>query len=157
MVKKIVIGADHGGFKLKESIKKSLKKSGYSVMDSGTDSDEACDYPLIGYDAAKKVSERKALKGIVICKSGIGMSMIANKLPGVRAGLCLTVEDAVSSRKHNDANILVLSASRTSDKKGIEITRKWLRTTALKGRHARRVKQMIEIEKKVFKKKRRTK
>jgi len=154
MVKKIVIGADHGGFKLKENIKKTLEKAGYSVIDSGTHSDAPCDYPLIGYDAAKKVSDKKAAEGIVICKSGIGMSIIANKLPGVRAGLCLTIGDAVSARQHNDANILVLSASRTSGKKGIEITKKWLSTKALKGRHARRVRQMIDIEKKVFKKRR---
>ena len=154
MVKKIAIGADHGGFVLKEEIKRTLEKAGYSVIDSGTYSDVACDYPLIGYDTAKKVSERKAPKGIVICKSGIGMSMVANKLPGVRAGLCLTINDAISARKHNDANVLVLSGSRTSEKDGIAIVKKWLSTKALKGRHARRVKQMIDIEKKIFKKRR---
>jgi len=90
--------------------------------------------------------------GIVICKSGIGMSIIANKLPGVRAGLCRTVEEARSAREHNDANILVLSANKVPPKKAIEIVKVWLKTEALKGRHSRRVKKIKDLEKKVFKK-----
>ncbi len=151
MAEKIVLGADHGGYRLKERIKGFLAAKGYKVEDAGTYSDEPCDYPLVGFDAAKKVSTGKVRKGIVICKSGIGMSIIANKLPGVRAGLCRTKEDAASSREHNDTNVLVLAASRTGEKEALEIAEVWLKTRALKGRHARRIRQISVIEKRVFK------
>ncbi|MDP8299647.1 MAG: ribose 5-phosphate isomerase B [Candidatus Tantalella remota] len=151
MAKKIAIGADHGGFKLKEAIKKILEAKKYKVYDMGTFSDESCDYPEYGFEVAKKVSTGGASQGIVICKTGIGMSVVANKLPGVRAGLCASLADAVSARKHNDTNILVLAAAKVSGKKAQDITRAWLRTEALKGRHGRRVKQIKDLEKKVFK------
>ena len=152
MDKRIAIGADHGGFALKESLKAMLERSGYSVEDVGAHSDRSCDYPEFGFEAARKVSARKAPRGIVICKTGIGMSIIANKLPGVRAGLCASVADAVSSRQHNDTNVLVLAASRTAQGKAKEIVRAWLKTAALKGRHARRVRQIKALEKKLYKK-----
>ncbi len=151
MAKKIAIGADHGGFKLKEALKKILESKKYKVYDMGTFSDESCDYPEYGFEVAKKVSTGGASRGIVICKTGIGMSVIANKLPGVRAGLCASLADAVSSRKHNDTNVLVLAAAKVSSRKAQDIARAWLRTDALKGRHGRRVKQIKELEKKVFK------
>lgn len=150
MAKKIAIGADHGGYELKEKIKTLLKKKGYSVEDVGGYSAESCDYPEFGYAAAKMVSEKKAARGIAICKSGIGMSMIANKVRGVRAALCVSVKDAVSSREHNDANVLVLGAGRTAPKKALEITEAWLKTRALKGRHSRRVKMIEKLERKEF-------
>ncbi len=152
MAKKIVVAADHGGFDLKEKIKKILKRKGYRVDDVGTHSGESCDYPEYGYNAAKKVSSKKTGRGIIICKTGMGMAMIANKVPGVRAGVCGSVADAVSSRQHNDANVLVLAAAKISSKKAIDITKAWLRAKALKGRHARRVRQINAIEKKEFKK-----
>lgn len=152
MVKKIVIGADHGGFLLKEQLKKALKKARYQIEDVGTDSPGSCDYPKFGFDAAKKVSAGKASRAIVICKTGIGMSIIANKLPRVRAGLCRSVEDAVSARKHNDTNVLVLASTKTGKGRATDIARAWLKTEALKGRHARRVRQIKEIEKKLYKK-----
>ncbi|MBU1084338.1 MAG: ribose 5-phosphate isomerase B [Candidatus Omnitrophota bacterium] len=154
MAKKIVIGSDHGGFALKEEIKKSFKKGKWAIKDVGPETSEPCDYPRYGYAAAKEVSEGRWKKGIVICKSGIGMSIIANKLPGVRAALCLTEKDAIGSRQHNDANMLVLAADRSSVNAHIKIVKTWLNTKSLKGRHARRVKQIKEIEKKVFKKRR---
>jgi ribose 5-phosphate isomerase B len=152
MAKKIAIGSDHGGFKLKEALKKILEAKKYTVYDMGTFSDEACDYPEYGFRAAKKVSTGGASRAIVICKTGIGMSIIANKLPGVRAGLCVSIADAVSARKHNDTNVLVLAASRVSSRKAQDIAKAWLRTDALKGRHGRRVNQIKKLEKKVFKK-----
>ncbi|MEA3489464.1 MAG: RpiB/LacA/LacB family sugar-phosphate isomerase [Candidatus Omnitrophota bacterium] len=151
MAKKVILAADHGGFSLKEKIKGMLTKSGYRVEDAGTYSARSCDYPEFGFSAAKQVSSRKADRAIVICKTGIGMSIIANKLPGVRAGLCGSVSDAVSSRQHNDTNVLVLAAKRVSAKKAMDTVRAWLRTRALKGRHAKRVRQIKELEKKVFK------
>ena len=151
MVKRISIGADHGGFALKEKIIKDLEKRGHKVQDEGTTSAGSCDYPQYGFDVAKKVSDRKADRGIVICKTGIGMSVIANKMPGVRAGLCRNIEEAISARQHNDTNVLVLAASKISSAKAIDVTRAWIKTKALGGRHAKRVRQIKELEKKVFK------
>ena len=152
MVKTIVIGSDHGGYELKKAIKSALEKKGYKIADVGSHSEKPCDYPELGFEAARQVALKKAWRGIVICKSGIGMAMVANKLPGVRAGLCLSVEDAASARKHNDANVLVLGAKKTRPKKALNIVETWLKTEALKGRHARRVRQIRAFEKKVFKK-----
>ncbi|MBD3379016.1 MAG: ribose 5-phosphate isomerase B [Candidatus Omnitrophica bacterium] len=152
MVKKIAIGSDHGGFRLKEKIKTELDSMGIKIMDEGPGTEDSCDYPLFGFGVAEKVALRKADRGIVICTSGIGMSIVANKLPGVRAALCATVEDAVSSREHNDANVLVLGAKRVTGPGAVRIAKVWLATKALKGRHARRVRQIKEIDKRVFKK-----
>lgn len=152
MAKRIAIGSDHGGFALKEKVIEILKKAKYTVKDLGPESKASCDYPAYGYDVARAVALKKADKGIVICTSGIGMSIVANKVPGIRAGLCTTVEDASSARRHNDANVLVLAARRTKGKKAEEIVKTWLKTKALKGRHARRVDQIKAIDRKVFKK-----
>ena len=152
MAKTVVIGTDHGGFELKEKIKKTLKRMCYKIDDAGACSPEASDYPIHGFDAAKKVSDGRAQRGIVICKSGIGMAIVANKLPGVRAGVCNSIADALSARQHNDTNVLVLAANKVSSKKALDITKVWLKTEALKGRHSRRVRQIKAFEKKVFKK-----
>ena len=154
MAKKIAIGADHGGFELKEKIKSVLKKAGHRVVDVGTFSSGSCDYPEYGFNVAGKVSERKADRGIVLCKTGIGMAIVANKMPGVRAGVCNSKADALSSRRHNDTNVLVLASTKVRGEKAVDITKIWLRTKALKGRHARRVRQIREMEKKIFKKRR---
>ncbi|MBF0493676.1 MAG: RpiB/LacA/LacB family sugar-phosphate isomerase [Candidatus Omnitrophica bacterium] len=150
MAKKIALGADHGGFLLKEKVKKFLLANNYKVVDAGTFSDAPCDYPEFGYSAAEFVSKKKAWRAIVVCKSGIGMSIVANKLSGVRAGLCTSVDDAASAREHNDTNVLVLSAKKTNIREALKIVEKWLMTEALPGRHARRVRAIKKIEKKVF-------
>jgi len=152
MAKRIAIGADHGGYKLKEEIKAMLKKARYKIQDMGTDSSDSCDYPEFGHKVAKQVSERKADKGIVICRSGIGMTIVANKVPGVRAGNCSTIREAKSAREHNDTNVLSLAADKISVSKAKDITKVWLKTKALKGRHARRVNQIKKQEKKDFRK-----
>ena len=152
MVKLIAIGADHGGFRLKEKIKTVLKKNRYKVKDWGTYSPEPCDYPEFGFAVAGEVSSGKASGGIVICKTGIGMAVVANKFPGVRAGVCNSVKDAVSARQHNDTNVLVLAATKVGNgKKALSIVKAWLTTKALGDRHARRVRQIRAFEKKVFK------
>jgi len=152
MAKKIIaIGSDHGGFSLKEKIKKLLEKKGYKIHDAGTCSEISCDYPEFGFEAAKKVSQKKAFRAIAICKTGIGMTIVTNKLPGVRAGVCGSKEDALSARRHNDINVLILAANKVSGPKAWKIVETWLKTGALKGRHARRVKQIRAFEKKVFK------
>ncbi|MBD3296712.1 MAG: RpiB/LacA/LacB family sugar-phosphate isomerase, partial [Candidatus Omnitrophica bacterium] len=126
----VAIGADHGGYRLKQQLKALLKKKRYRIIDVGGFSDDPVDYPEYGYAAAKMVSGGKADKAVVICKSGIGMSIIANKVPGVRAALCGSVKDAESSRKHNDANVLVLGADRNSRAVSLEIADVWFRTRA---------------------------
>ena len=129
---KIAIGADHGGFKLKEILKKFLRKKGHQVKDFGTYSEESYDYPIVG---------------ILICKTGVGMSIVANKIRGVRAALCDRIDIARSSRMHNDANVLILAANIVSAAKAKRIVGIWLSTPALRGRHRRRVSQISEIEK----------
>lgn len=147
---KIVIGADHGGFKLKESLVRFLISEGHEVKDMGTCSEESCDYPLMGYEVGKAVGAKKFLRGILICKTGIGMSIVANKVKGVRAALCDRVDIARSSREHNDANVLVFAASIVSAEKAKKILKVWLSTKHIGGRHGRRVKQIREIEKLVL-------
>lgn len=146
---KVAIGGDHGGYELKNRIVKFLKEEGYSIEDFGTYSKEACDYPLIGFDVAKAVSDGKADRGILICKTGVGMAIIANKLHGVRAAACYDTDMAKSSREHNDCNIIVLAASYTDFKKSKEILNVWFKTGHLGERHARRVKQIKDIESKL--------
>lgn len=144
---KIAIGADHGGFYLKETLIKFLRKKGHAVKDFGTFSPESCDYPLIGHEVAKAVAGKKFPRGIVICKTGIGMSMVANKVKGARAALCDRVDIARSSRLHNDANILVLAATIVDTLKAKKIVSAWISAPSPEGRHRRRVNQIKEIEK----------
>jgi ribose 5-phosphate isomerase B len=145
---KIALGADHGGFLLKGQIDQFLLSHGYKTIDYGTDSPEACDYPLFSYKVAKAISEKKADLGILICKSGNGMAIAANKLPNVRAAICFDKNVAVLSRQHNDANILVLGSEHLFDEPEL-IVREWLKAEFEGGRHKRRVEQILQIEKKV--------
>ena len=144
---KIAIGADHGGYKLKETLVKFLKKKGHRVKDFGTFSKESCDYPIIGYEVARAVGAKKFPRGILVCKTGIGMSMVANKAKGARAAVCDRVDIARSSRLHNDANILVLAANIVSSAKAKKIVKTWLSTAAAGERHKRRVNQIKKIDK----------
>ncbi len=144
--KKIIIGSDHGGFKLKEKIIAYLGKKNYKVKDVGAFSQDRCDYPLIGFDVAQNVSNNRFKRGILICTSGIGQSIVANKLKNVRAALCHNREIACLSRRHNNANILVLGQKFTSFNKTKEILDIWLKTDFEGGRHARRLKQIKNIE-----------
>jgi RpiB/LacA/LacB family sugar-phosphate isomerase len=146
---KIAIGADHRGFELKSRLAEFLKKEGHAVLDLGTDSTEPCDYPAIGYNVAKSVSKGASDRGILICMSGIGMSIIANKVPGVRAAMCDTKVDAELSREHNDANVIIISAKYVKDKPE-DILRVWFKTEIAEERHKRRVEQIKEIEQKIL-------
>jgi ribose 5-phosphate isomerase B len=143
---KIAIGADHGGYKLKRALVGFLKKKGHTVKDFGTFSEEGCDYPVIGYKVSKGVGGKRYSRGILICKTGLGMSMVANKVKGVRAALCNRVDIACSSRQHNDANVLVLAANIVSTRKAKRIVSVWLSTRALGSRHRRRVRQINRID-----------
>ena len=149
---KIAIGCDHGGFKLKQVLIKYLKEKGHNIIDAGCFSDERCDYPQYSFKAAKLVSDKKADRAVVICKSGIGNSIVANKLKGVRCALCYNTAQARSSRAHNDANAISLGAVYTTPKKAKNILSAWLSTDFEGGRHAERIRQIEAIERKVFKK-----
>ena len=146
---KIVIGSDHGGFELKTKLINLLKEEEYDIRDFGTHSKESCDYPMIGFEVAKAVGDNKADRGILICKTGVGMAIIANKVHGVRAAACYDVEMARSSREHNDCNVIVLAANYTDLKKSKEMLKAWFTAEHLGDRHARRVKQIKDIESKL--------
>ena len=143
---KIIIGSDHAGFKLKEKLKSDLLKSGFKVSDIGTYSSESCDYPQIAYRLANQISLGKFKKGILICNTGIGNSIVANRLPGVRAALCYNIKAARLSRQHNDSNILVLGAAFLKNSLVLRLVNIWLKTKFLGGRHKRRLNQIKEIE-----------
>ena len=145
---KIIIGSDHGGYELKNKIIKFLKDKKYNVKDFGAYSKESCDYPLIGFKVADAVSRGNADRGILICRTGVGMAIIANKLKGVRAAACYDEAMARSSREHNDCNVLVLAADYTDLKNAKKFVRIWLAAELAGERHKRRVKQIEDIESK---------
>ena len=151
MSEKIIIAADHGGYSLKEALKPHLTEMGLTVTDAGTDSDQAVDYPDPGRKAAEAVSTGLFPRGILICGSGVGMSIVANRFPGVRAALCLDEETARLSRMHNDANILVLAGRKTDPETALRIVRVWLTTSFEGGRHQRRLDKIREMESKLNK------
>jgi ribose 5-phosphate isomerase B len=146
MSEKIIIAADHAGFSLKEALKPYLTEMGLIVTDAGTDSDRAVDYPDPGGKAAEAVSTGLFPRGILICGSGVGMSIVANRFPGVRAALCLDEETARLSRMHNDANILVLAGRKTDPETALQIVRVWLTTPFEGGRHQRRLDKIREMK-----------
>ena len=146
---KIAIGADHGGYILKGQTIDFLKSLGHEVEDMGTHSKESSDYPLIGFEVAEAVAAGKAERGVLICKSGVGMVIIANKLHGIRAAACYDKDLAKSSREHNDCNILVLAANYTNTDQAKEILSVWLTTEHIGERHTRRVGQIKDIEQKL--------
>ena len=146
---KIVIGADHGGFELKPLLVKRLKAAHHQVTDAGTFSSESCDYPLIGARVAAAVSKGRAKRGVLLCKSGGGMGIVANKFSGVRAVVCETPASARHAREHNDCNVLVLGAEGLKPPQAARILDAWLVTPFAGGRHARRVRQIAQIERKI--------
>jgi RpiB/LacA/LacB family sugar-phosphate isomerase len=142
----VIIGADHGGFDLKEKVKAYLSEKGYRVTDVGTHSTDSVDYPDYAYAVAQKVSCGEFARGIVICTSGIGVSIVANKATNVRAALCTSVEQARLSRQHNDANVLALSARFTPADSIENICDAWFNTDFEGGRHERRVRKIAECD-----------
>ncbi len=139
---KIVIASDHGGFELKEQIKKYLINNGYDLIDVGTDNNNSVDYPDFGYKAGKYVADGKAERGIVICGSGIGITIAANKVKGIRAAVCHNEEYAQLARSHNDANILGLGGRFLTFEEASKITDVWLNTAFEGGRHQCRVDKL---------------
>ncbi len=141
----IAIGADHGGYKLKEALIVYLRKQGHSVFDEGAFSDKSCDYPEFARRVVKLVLARKAKMGILICKTGLGMSMAANRVKGIRAALCHNARMVKSSRQHNNANILVFGANYTKKTQAKGMCDVFLKEKFLGGRHARRIRKMEQI------------
>lgn len=141
----VALGADHGGFELKEMLKTVVADEGYGVIDCGTNGKSAVDYPDFAYAVARLVADGRAWRGIVVDGAGIGSSMAANKVPGVRAALCYDQATAVNSREHNNANVLTLGAGLIGPGLAGQIVRTWLATDFGGGRHARRVDKIDAI------------
>lgn len=143
----IAIGSDHGGYKLKEEIKKYLEEKEIEYIDCGTDSEESVDYPDIAKAVAQKVQNKECEEGILICRSGIGMSIVANKLKGIRCAKCENEEEAKFAKMHNNSNMLALGADHINISQAVCIVRAWIATKFEGGRHERRIKIIEEIEK----------
>ena len=144
---KIAIGSDHGGFALKEVVKNELVAKGYDVLDEGTYSLDSCDYPVFGLAVANAVADKDADFGIVICTSGEGIMMAANKVKGIRCGLGYNDEVSKLMRQHNDANIIAFGAKFMDEKDVLRRIEIFLNTEFEGGRHARRVQEIIDAEK----------
>lgn len=142
----IAIGSDHGGFKLKEEIKKYLDEKQIAYSDIGCYSEESVDYPNIAKEVALKVTNKECEYGILICRSGIGMSMVANKFKGIRCAKCNNEEEAKFSKMHNDSNVIAIGADYVSTEEAIRIIRMWIATPFEGGRHSRRVNMIADIE-----------
>lgn len=148
----VAIGADHGGFELKQLLVQRLAQQNYRVLDCGTFSNDAVDYPDIAFAVAKLVSDGAAWRGILLDGAGIGSAMSANKVPGVRAANCNDVKMAANAREHNDANVLTLGAKMVDTNTALEIVNIFLTTNCTEARHLKRVAKIMEIEKRYLRK-----
>ncbi|MDH3975731.1 MAG: ribose 5-phosphate isomerase B [Deltaproteobacteria bacterium] len=143
----IAIASDHGGYELKEDLKCFLEEAGYKVSDLGTFNDGSVDYPDYGIDLSRRVASGEFDKGILLCGTGIGMSIVANKVHGIRAALVNDVYSAKMSAQHNDANILVIGGRVTGKGLARELVKVWLETAFSGGRHQKRLDKIAELEK----------
>ncbi|MGI6031528.1 MAG: ribose 5-phosphate isomerase B [Eubacteriales bacterium] len=142
----IALGSDHGGYQLKETIKQHLLDKGYEVKDYGTYSEESCDYPQYGKAVGKAVASGECEKGILVCGTGIGISLAANKVKGIRAAVCSDTYSAKYTRLHNDANILAMGQRVVGPGLALELVDIFLATEYEGGRHQKRVDQLMAIE-----------
>ncbi len=143
----IAIGADHGGYKLKEEIKKYFDECGIEYKDYGTDSNERTDFPIFAKEVSKSVQNNECEGGILICTTGAGMAMVANKFKGIRSVECSEEDDAKMAKEHHNINILTMPARKLTVSKAIAIIRIWLGTEFLGGRYNQRLEMIKEIEK----------
>ena len=139
---RIAVGADHAGYRYKEAIRRHLEAAGHEVVDLGTDSDEAVDYPLFIRPTAEAVARGECERGIVLGGSGNGEAIVANRVRGVRCALCWSVESAELGRRHNDANVISIGQRMVSEELALAIVDAWLATPFEGGRHARRIAQI---------------
>jgi len=142
----IALASDHGGFALKEHLKTCLERQGYTVTDFGTYTADSCDYPDFGQAAARAVASGQCQRGIVVCTTGIGISIAANKVRGIRCALCRDLLSAQLTRRHNDANMLALAGGFTGPLEAEHLVEAFLTTQFEGGRHRRRVDKLMEIE-----------
>lgn len=149
--KVVALGADHGGFELKEALKGTLSEMGFDVNDVGTHSKAAVDYPDYAHQVARLVGSGKAWRGIMIDGAGIGSCIVANKVPGVRAGMAYDYSSAVNSREHNDTNVLTLGAGLIGVNLAKQIVKTWLSTEFGGERHLRRIEKISAVEKQYLK------
>jgi ribose 5-phosphate isomerase B len=138
----VIIGSDHAGFGLKAFLKEKLEQEGISVIDVGCEAETSCDYPEFARMLCEKLQDGTASRGILICGTGLGMSMAANRFPGIRAALCTTEFHARMSRAHNDSNVLVIGGRVTGSELALAILKTWLNTPFEGGRHQRRIDQL---------------
>ena len=143
---KVAVGSDHRGFKSKEVIKSIVTQLGHEFIDMGTEGDSPVDYPDIAYASAICVSNKEVDRAILICATGIGMSISANKIKGIRAALCHDAFSAVVSREHNDSNVLCISADQCGDVALRKMVESWLTSDFIGGRHLRRINKISSIE-----------
>ena len=147
-MKKIVMASDHAGFDLKSTLVEQLKNDGYEVEDAGTYSKDSCDYPVFAEKACRYMLDGKAERCILVCGTGIGMSMAANKVKGIRAACCSDTYSAKYTRLHNDANVLCMGARVVGEGLAYEIAKVFLETEFEGGKHLRRVNMISDIESK---------
>lgn len=143
---RIAVGSDHAGFPLKEQVRPLLESAGHEVVDVGTESEESTDYPPYAAEAARMVARGEADRAVLVCGSGVGVSIVANKVEGVRAVNAHDAEEAEMSRRHNDANVLALAGRRLDEGDASEIVKRFLETDFEGGRHQRRVDQITAVE-----------
>ena len=142
---KIVVGSDHAAYELKEAIKEKLIGEGHEVIDVGCDSPESVDYPKYGHAVGRTVASGEAERGIAVCGSGIGISIACNKVPGIRAALCTSVEMAEMCRRHNNANVVCMGARMISRELAFDIIDTWMTTDFEAGKHLRRINEIEDI------------
>jgi ribose 5-phosphate isomerase B len=148
---KISIGADHAGFALKEKLREKLQADGHEVVDHGATGTASTDYPDYAVAVAEDVRAHRADRGVLVCSTGVGMSIAANKIPGIRAALVLDADAAELTRRHNDANVLALAARYTTEQKASELVDVFLKTPFDGGRHERRIQKIAATEERVRK------
>jgi ribose 5-phosphate isomerase B len=146
VISTIALGADHAGFQLKEALKGWLIEHGYQIVDHGTHSAESVDYPDYAAQVAEAVADHKVERGVLVCGTGIGMTIAANKVPGVRAALCSDIYTARMSREHNDANVLTLGGRLMGPEMALDILKMWLETDFAGDRHRRRIGKITDLE-----------
>ena len=143
---KIVVGSDHAAYELKEAIKEKLISEGHEVIDVGCDSTESVDYPKYGHAVGRAVASGEAERGIAVCGSGIGISIACNKVPGIRAALCTSVEMAEMCRRHNNANVVCMGARMISQELAFDIIDTWMATEFEGGKHLRRINEIEDLD-----------
>ncbi len=144
---RVGFGSDHAGFELKEFLKEKIKDEGYEIVDYGTHIKKSVDYPDFAEKLARGIQNKDIDLGVLVCGTGIGMSIIANKYRGIRAARCCSIHDAVLAKQHNDANVITMGGRLLGNELALEITKTFLETPFLKGRHLRRVNKIKRMDK----------